>query len=197
MGRRKMLDHLDQVEAAIRSLPREGAFGFAVSCSERQYPVYERASRGKDWGRSELMRSCLDDLWAWVTRGTPLPQNLLAGSSQMLFNDDHVQPSDWMAFDIANTFNDLVANALEGDVGVCHLPGQISLEIIDTFLSDSLDLPQGTETDSFVDKHELTLIEMELQNETILALARSIEEIGRIRTMSEARSILGSMWYSQ
>ena len=199
MARRKMLDHLDRIGAALRGLPPEAAFGYAVSCAERQYPVYERASRGTAWGQPTLMRSCLDSLWAWLIQGMPLPADLLDRSSQMLFDDDLSGPTDWMAFYITNAFSDFVNGVPDNDVSGCHLPGQISLEILDTFLPEVFLLPQAADSDSFVDNHELTVAEMELQRESIATLIRSppLEGVIQVRKMSAGRSILGDMWYSQ
>ena len=114
----------------------------------------------------------------------------------MVFDDDHTQSTDWMAFDIATTFKDFVAG-VSNDLSVCHHPGQVSLSILDCFLSDALDLPQGDASDSFVDAYELIRQEMSLQEMSIAALAGSptAEAIGRVRAASVGRSILGAMWY--
>ncbi|MFY7954402.1 MAG: DUF416 family protein [Armatimonadaceae bacterium] len=191
-----MLDHLDRIEATLRGLPPGAAFGYAVSCAERQYPVYERASQGAAWGRPALMRSCLDSLWAWLIRGTPLPPDLPDRSSQMVFNNDHTRAFDWMAFDITNAFNDFVSGVPD-DVSGCHLPGQISLEIIDSFLSDAWDPTPGDGSDALVDNHPLTQTEMDLQSDSIAILAGSPsrEGISRVRAMSAGQPVLGSMWY--
>src|SRR5580693_5169474 len=73
MVKSPVLKHFDKLDQLFRELGPAQAYAFGASCAERQWPVYVRASIGKQWAQVDALRIALDAAWTWLLEGGEPP----------------------------------------------------------------------------------------------------------------------------
>src|SRR6516162_494496 len=98
MAKRPLLVFLDRVKRTLQSMDARRAFAFAAACTERQWPVYQRASAGKPWERQAILRRSLDTIWRWLAGTVSDTPSLAQQCESAVCDDDPIRDEDTGAF---------------------------------------------------------------------------------------------------
>ena len=190
-------DHLREVEVALRGFGESQAFTLAAACSERQWPVYERAAVGMPWSKADVLRRTLDAVWEWLLRQRGRPRGFARGCEEAVLEEikDDVQNA---ASEVAGAFYGL-ASIVEGNRTMDVLyAAKANLSFVEAFLADLLDIEPTEKNASAIDSHELMQAEIGRQREDLSALLRGVpmpSVVGEIRAKSAGVSLLGEYWW--
>jgi hypothetical protein len=198
MRARPVLVHLDRIKDLVATLPTEKAFAFDAIAAERQWLVYVRAAKGKDWGNPPLFRSTMDAIWRWLLGLASVPASLAADCETLLFNDV-LEDSDSAAFQIVNNLNDLLTRIQENRTWLCFMSAQTNIDIIDSFVYQSTGMPINFQSDLVVDNHPLMQSEMKRQSDDLETLKQQWTPalVEKLRDKYQGQSVLGDFWYEK
>jgi hypothetical protein len=202
---RAVVEHMKSVEATIKKMSLRAGFAFALSCTERQWPVFERALNEKPglMTGQDVFRHAVDSAWEYCLHGTPVPNNYLAECRREIPDQAGDAPSA-VVHTISNSVVDLL-NAIQRNDGAYphHLSGR-NLGLIELLLDEHgllLDnLAQNEARDSAEVKQIRLLVndEMQHQNEDLQRLSAdgSSSTIDAIRNGSSEKSLFNGVWFS-
>jgi hypothetical protein len=193
------------VETAISELSPMAAFTFALSCTERQWPVAERALREQSDQMAIVVvfRQAIDFAWAKCLQDSPIPIGVLdACRREMPVTIGNPASAVWHT--IANSVLDRVDAIQRNDaVYSYHLSGR-NIGLIELLLDEQgLLLDQITE-----DKRKYTpkivqvisLVKDEIQHQTRdleqLKVDGSSASIQAVKTGSLRKSLFEDVWFS-
>jgi hypothetical protein len=197
MAKSPLLTHFDRLNELFLEAGPIQAFAFGACCAQRQWPVYLRASSGKEWAKPEMVNAGLNAVWAWLSgeghRLSGYSSQLDAAGPEQMKED-----SDAGASDVLVSIG-VLFDALESDVpGRCQYVGRHGLDLLDGFVYELVGIPVTSKNDIIVESHELIQAEMKRQIDDLTVLAggpASPLVIKSLRTKAEGESILGSYWY--
>lgn len=198
MAEMNYLKHLSQIEAELPSLNATQVFAFAAACSERQWPVYERASLHRRWSRADALRRALDEVWRWLMLERRRPQGFAAQCEAAIL--EKIEDDDANAASrIATSFFGLLKGIETDRQDVCAQVADWNLSFIEDFVYELLDLPVNAKSDSLVERHDLMQAELVRQREDLAVLRRGHPlpvVIEQVRVRSHGVSILGAYWFT-
>ncbi len=144
----KIIKHLNFVKAATNELPAQSALCLAVSCWERQFELYKKASACKSWsfeGPDEF-RKTLDWLWNELERGK-IDEFPLENIKHMIPPEDSVADFDFaLANYIAGCFKDFLSGLTDQNIQeLCGFASVRTLDVLDMFYYE---LPPEPEWDA-------------------------------------------------
>lgn len=199
MARRPYFEHLERVEATLKDVDGLQAFTFAASCAERQWPVYERAAKGKNWGQSTVLRGALDAIWGWLLQQRERPRGHALQCERAILEEIEDVTAN-TASEVATSFYGLASIVERDQAKHCVQAAKSNLTMIDAFLYEMLRLPISHENDLKVDSSELMQHERIRQDATLAVLARGTpmpSVVADIRERSLGQSIFGQYWYAE
>lgn len=131
----------DEGELAVRlgELPAGHRAAFAASCCERLLPNYAAFSRAEGWGRPEVLREALDEVWA-VLGGRPASEGRvrsLARACAGLAPDTEDFRTLFVsaAGDAAAAVSYTLECCLDGDAGRAAMVGRLPVETLYQYLT--------------------------------------------------------------
>jgi hypothetical protein len=193
--RRLLLTHIDEVKKAVAGLSPSNSFVFGASCAERSWGVYERASRGRSWQRTDVLRSNLDEVWLWLKGRQAIPL-VSASACEASIPAESNDLADDLGFQVANSIFGLVALVEQDDPGHVYLAAQSNLDLLDAFLYEVTGLDASPENDRAIDNHLLmpSEIRRQLDDLVLLAVSATPDLVEKVRRRSEGISLLGNWW---
>lgn len=193
--RRLLLTHYDEVKKAVAGLRPASAFVFGASCAERSWGVYERASKGRQWQRRDVLRSNLDAIWLWLEGSQARPLVSASACEAAIPDEGNELPED-LGFEVANNIFGLVALVEQNDPGHVYLAAQANLDLLDAFLYEVTGLDVSPENDRAIDNHVLMQAEIrrQLDDLALLAMPATPVLVEKVRRGAEGVSLLGSWW---
>ena len=197
MSKRPLLLHLNRVKNTLGSMDSRRAFTFAAACTERQWPVYHRASAGKSWEKQAVLRHSLDTIWRWLAGRVGHTPGLAQQCEAAVFDDDPTHDEDTGAFYVANNFYGLAAIIETDEPQHSYQSARSNLDLVDAFLDVYLGLPVSAANDLVLDAHELMQDEMRRQIADLQSLEQPLTAavVEEMRRRSDGESVLGAYWY--
>jgi hypothetical protein len=200
-----VVEHMKNVEAAIKKMPLPAGFAFALSCTERQWPVFERALNEQPslmTGRA-VFRKATDLAWEYCLHGTPVPNEYLVECRREIPDQAGDAPSA-VVHTISNSIVDLL-NAIQRNDGAYphHLSGR-NLGLIEMLLDEHGLLLDNLAQDEAQDSTEVKQIrllvkdEIQHQNQDLQRLSAdaSSSTIEAVRNKSTGKSLFDGVWFS-
>lgn len=200
-----VVEHMKNVETAIKKMSPRAAFAFALSCTERQWPVFERALNeepGLMTGRA-VFRNATDLAWEFCLHGTSVPNEYLAECRREIPEETENAPSV-VIHAISNSIADLLYLIQRNDGASSYQLSGRNLDLIELLLDEHgmlLDnLAQNEAQDSTEVKQIRLLVKDEIQhqNEDLQRLNAdaSNSTIDSIRKGSSGKSLFNGVWFS-
>jgi hypothetical protein len=200
-----IIEHMKSVEAATKKMSLRAGFAFALSCTERQWPVFERALNeepGLMTGRG-VFRKATDLAWEYCLHGIPVPNEYLAECRREIPDQACDAPSA-VVHTISNSIADLLNAIQRSDATYPHHLSGRNLGLIEMLLDEHgmlLDnLSQNESQDSTEVKQIRLLVkdEVERQNQDLqrLSVDASSSMIDAIRKESLGKSLFNGVWFS-
>lgn len=194
-----IVHHMRHVEASLSQMNAAAAFAFALACTERQWPVYQRITeveRPTGEAHSNL-RQAIDAAWEHVARGTALAPALSTRcSGEVPKPESIVDASSSAAHTIANSIVDLL-DAIEHREPAYphHLSGR-NLGLLE-LLADEFNEQNMEGSDEAKSVRGLIVQEIQEQNKDLqdLAANSSSSGIDAVRRRSVGRGLFGQIWF--
>ncbi|VTR96998.1 DUF416 family protein [Tuwongella immobilis] len=211
----RITQHMEDVKRALVEMSPNGAFAFALNCTERQWPLFQRAAESVPWvlDWQGKLRHDLDATWQYVVNGTLLQfsDSLVSFREHLLSwvaGPSEVEDADGFSSAIIQTIANSVANILDGlqngNVSSASFPANSNLDLLDLLLDECGVRLEDLGEESGDDPAEISavreLIEQELQQQDndIQALRKDSSAAGiqEVRQTSAGRNLFGRVWAS-
>lgn len=186
----------EQTIRSIKSMPPRAALAFAVSCVERQWPVWARGTQG--WPLWDHLRSPLRKMidLAWdVTKGLPddeMPVQLLPS-----VEDLGDRPLDML--EVAHVIADTLRTVRNNEVELAHFPAYRNICLLESLHVSWKEANVAAETKSRVSQQIQAQLDQEVSRQNLdLAQLQSdpgVATIGAIELSSRGRSLFGTLWF--
>lgn len=205
---------MKDVERAANGMRANSAFAFALACTERQWPIFQRASESVPWliEWRTILRRELDVAWKHVLSDTLLQfSDSLARFRELFISwvagplevEDTGGLSSALAQTIANSIGDLLKGLQEGDVSSTCFPAHRNFDLLELLLDEHSVLLDDLGEESGDDPAEIAvvreLIEQEIQQQSrdLQALSKSfaVIELEVVRQTSTGKSLFGQVWF--
>lgn len=128
----------EELEGRLGELPAGHRTAFAASCCERLLPNYAAFSRVEGWGRPEVLREALDEVWAALRGGPSREERVraLARTCAGLAPDTEDFQSLFVsaAGDAAAAVSYTLECCLDGDAGRAAMVGRLPVETLYQYL---------------------------------------------------------------
>jgi hypothetical protein len=204
---KRIVRHMKDVAHAISEMPASGAFAFALACTERQWPVFQRAvgmvPSMVDW--RGVLRQRLDVAWEDVKKDEVLPgDESLAPFRELLLSwgageaqvEDSGGSSSVAACEIAGSVVDLLDAIQERDASYARYPSNRNFDLLELLLDersfrlDDLKEESGHDPSEIAGVRELIEQEMQQQNQDVQALSKNSSAAGieEVRQAKRGRS---------
>ncbi len=212
---KRIVQHLKDVERALAGMGANAAFAFALACTERQWPVFQRAVRSVPWmvDWQGKLRLDLDAAWQHVLNDTslsvtesltPFRQLLISSAAGEPEVEDTGGPSSAVAHTIATAIVDLLGAVEKRAVGYAHLLSGRNFDLLELLLDEHGVLLNDLKEESGPDPSEIAavreLIEQELQQQDrdVNALRKDSSAAGieEVRRASVGKNLFGQVWFS-
>jgi hypothetical protein len=209
---KKVRQHMEGVEHAVNGMRANAAFAFALACTERQWPVFQRASESVPWlvEWRTILRRELDAAWKLVLRDTLLQfSDSLARFRELLLSwvagpmevEDTDGLSSALAQTIANSMADLLGSLQKGNVASTPFPADRNFDLLELLLDehgillDDLKEESGHDSAEIAAVRELIEQEMQQQNRDVQALAKDSSAAGieEVQRTSAGKSLFGQV----
>lgn len=128
----------EELAGRLGELPASHRAAFAASCCERLLPNYAAFSRAEGWGRPEVLREALDEVWA-ALGGRPLREeriSSLARACAELAPDTEDFQSLFVsaAGDAAAAVSYTLECCIDGDAGRAAMVGRLPVDTLYQYL---------------------------------------------------------------
>lgn len=182
--------HLLHLKQLMKKQPFWKSALFSVLCIERQWPVYERLSVGREWGNAKDLRKVVDRFWKAIPTGYGI-----GGSYLAIVQDSLVVPEeDWdaLAAEFVQTIEGLFELFDMKDKETASIIAERNLEFLSLFLDF-----EATGEEDF---HPLTKAEHAFQLQLVEKLA-AVQNKDKPACVQEYHtqivgSIIGEMWFA-
>lgn len=198
MSNRPILKHLDELRAVSGGLDNNCLGALALACCERQFPVYEKAAKGQDWGQIEDLYSCIEEGWRWLKASNRVPLSLTYSQLAESLAPEPVDAASSAASDICFAVSALMRFFIEGRsalaIGVC----ETSVNLLDALIYSLTELAVNSQNDLIIDQHELMVTELDRQRDdlnVVQTILFSEKEIAAFRQRHRGVSLFESYWY--
>lgn len=209
---KRVTQHMKDIEHAVNGMRANSAFAFALACTERQWPVFQRATENVPWlvEWRTILRRELDVAWKHVLSDTLLQfSDSLARFRELLLSwvagPMEVEETEGLSSALAQTIANSLVNLLEGlqkgNVAITRFPADRNLDLLDLLL-DEHGVRLEDLKDSGHDPAEIAavreLIEQEIkqQNRDLQALAKDSSPAGieEVQRSSAGKSLFGQVF---
>lgn len=210
---KRVTQHMKDVERAVNGMGANSAFAFALACTERQWPVFQRATENVPWlvEWRAILRQELDVAWKHVLSDTLLQfGDSLARFRELLLSwiagPMEVEETDGFSSALAQTIANSIVNVLEGlhkgNLASTRFPADRNLDLLDVLLDEHGVRLEELKEDSGHDSAEIAavreLIEQEIQqqNRDLQALAKDSSPAGikEVQRTSAGKSLFGQVF---
>jgi hypothetical protein len=198
--------HMKAVEAAINRMSTRPGFAFALSCTERQWPVFERALNEEPNLTTGLavFRKAIDLAWEHCLHGIPVPNEYLAECRRGI-PEQVGDARSAVAHTISNSVVDLLNAIQRSDGTYPHLSSGRNLGLIELLLDEHGLLLDNLTEDEAHDVTEIKPIrilmndEIQQQNMDLQRLTTdpSSSTIEAIKKESSGKSLFKNVWFLQ
>lgn len=136
-----LIQHMDDVERVINNLDANAAFAFALACTERQWPAFQRAVEMSlpilCSDRSSFRRG-VDAAWEQVIRGTPFPIGLARVCDDQIPLAGGIvdPPSGAVALTVAQSIADLLCAVEKRTTTNLHLMSGRNLGLLEVLMDE-------------------------------------------------------------
>jgi hypothetical protein len=203
---------MKDVERAVNGMRANSAFAFALACTERQWPVFQRATENVPWlvEWRTILRRELDVAWKHVLSDTLLQfDDSLARFRELLLSwvagPLEVEETEGLSSALAQTIANSIVNLLEGlqkgNVASARFPADRNLDLLDLLLDEHgvrlEDLKDsGHDPAEIAAVRELIEQEVQQQNRDLQALAKDSSPAGieQVQRTSAGKSLFGQMF---
>ncbi len=191
-----LLAHQYAVEEAVKLLPSDRAFLFAVACAERQAVVYRKAVEKVPTAPVRDIRPFLDAAWESVTLRTSIPSDYRQTIRAAI---PYPEGDDFMGnllFILGNIYG-LLSLLEDRDVRPCHVSAENNLGLVTRYIHLSQRIPASVVVSPVVLNHPL-VTEEKLRQLDDIELLRGMEGAGDaapLRTRSSGVDLFGGNWY--
>ncbi len=202
---KQVVEFMKRVEAIIKRMSPRAAFAFALSCTERQWPVFERALESEPELSIDraVFRRAIDSSWEYCLHNTTTTNDLLDTCRSRL-PEEAANAFAATVQTISNSIVDLLNAIQRNDPAYSyHLSGR-NLGLIELLLDE-----QGVLLDNLTDHEELDSEEVkqirhlaqgeiEHQEKDLqrLIASDSIATIEAIKNESIGKSLFEGVWFS-
>lgn len=196
-----MRQHLSALDRTVETLSQDCSLCFAVACSERQWPIYVRASRGHEWADEggAAIRAVLDSCWDFLIAEADLPAGLSDRIGASVPNDASLtDPDGVIAHTIAISFMDLVSRVERKQFfEAARFPAARNLELIEIVFDETE--AEDAQDAALIELESLVTMEVERQNDELNRLSNTVDSYKRtlfaeLRGESETIRLLGGLW---
>lgn len=206
---KRVTQHMKDIEHAVNGMRAKSAFAFALACTERQWPVFQRATENVPWlvEWRTILRRELDVAWKHVLSDTLLQfSDSLARFRELLLSwvagTLEVEETEGLSSALAQTIANSIVNLLEGlqkgNVAVTRFPADRNLDLLDLLLDEHgvrlEDLKDsGHDPAEIAAVRELIEQEIQQQNRDLQALAKDSSPAGieEVQRSSAGKSLFG------
>lgn len=188
-----LIEYLDLVEKIANKLPRKQAFGFALACIERQWPVYERSSIDKPWSGAGL-RSSIDQAWQQLIDDQKMPGYLVERCRRSIPCDDDLDdPEATAAHLISHSAIDLLSALQENESSYCHLPATRNFDLLEMLSDEKKETGSGCNIKPLID------LEVKRQRDDLVTMrvSSNVEQIAALRDTSMTISLFDDAWFPE
>jgi hypothetical protein len=211
---KRIVQHMKDVERALSGMGANAALAFALACTERQWPVFQRAARSVPWmvDWQSKLRHALDDTWQHLLNDTsvsatepiaPFRQLLISSGAGEPEVEDTGGPSSAVAHTIANSIVDLLGAVEKCDVGHAHRLSHRNFDLLELLLDEHGVLLNDLKEESGQDPSEIAAVrklieqEMKQQDRDVQALRKDPSAAGmeEVRQVSVGKSLFGQVWF--
>ncbi len=191
--------HMKDVERAISGMHADAAFGFALACTERQWPVLQQAcDRSPSMQSVSLaLRHALDAAWEHVKDATSLPPGLAARCRREISEADDFMEA--ITRTIANSIVDLLDAIEKHEFRYAHRLSYRNFDLLELLLDERGVLLNDLKEDSSQDPSEVAAVR-DLIDQEILRQTRDVHSLRKdscaagiedARQASVGRSLFG------
>jgi len=212
---KRVRQHIKDVEREVNGMRANAAFAFALACTERQWPVFQRALENVPWlveGRTILRRE-LDVAWKHVLSDTLLSfSDSLARFRELLLywvaGPMEAEEADGFSSALVQTIANSIVNTLDGvqksNVSSASFPANRNLDLLDLLLDEhgvrleDLGEESGDDPAEIAAVRELIEQEIQQQDRDMQALRKDSSAAGieEARRTSEGENLFGRIWSS-
>jgi hypothetical protein len=206
---------MKDVERALGGMSANTAFAFALACTERQWPVFQRAAGSVPWmvDWQSKLRHGLDDAWQHVRNDTslsatesiaPFRQLLISSGAGEPEVEDTGGPSSAVAHTIANSIVNLLGGLQKGNTASTRFAPHRNFDLLELlldergFLLNDLKEESGQDPSEIAAVRELIEQEMQQQDRDVQALKKDSSAAGieEVRRASVGKNLFGQVWFS-
>lgn len=212
---KRVIQHMKDVERALDGMGANAAFAFALACTERQWPVFQRAAERVPWmvDWQGKLRHDLDAAWQHMLNGTLLQfDDSLARFRELLLSwvagPMETEEADGFSSALVQTIANSIVNILDGiqkaNVSSASFPANRNLDLLDLLLDEHGVRLEDLGEESGDDPAEITAVrelieqEMQQQDQDVQALRKDSSAAGieEVRRASVGKNLFGQVWFS-